>query len=132
MARISLFGKRAKSPTGIPEPPEDWLGSKPEYAIFWALLKLGMKGRFTYQSPVMGGRLAKGGAVLDFYIPELNLAINVQSVYYHYRTTPMRVAGELQRAQLESLGIKVIFISEEAALREPVWYVQEAIAGRQH
>ena len=132
MARISLFPKAVKEPTAFPEPPADWMGSRPEWAIFWALLRLGYKDRFTYQSAKMGGRLARGGAVIDFEIPELNLGINVQSIYYHYRTTALKVAGELQRAQLESQGTRLIFISEENALRDPIYYTKEALSFREH
>ena len=124
---------RISTKTSIfPEPPADWIGSRPEWAIYWALNRLGYSGRFEYQSPRMGGRLARGGAVLDFYIPELNLAINVQSTYYHYSTTPQRVSGALQKAMIESLGIKVIYIDEEDALANPVYFVKEALAGISH
>jgi hypothetical protein len=120
-----------EAPT-IPEPPADWIGSRPEFAIWWALLRLGMKDRFSYQTARMGGRLTKGGAVLDFFIPEFNLAINVQSTYWHYATTSQRMAGELQRAQLEGMGINIIYIDEEDALRDPLYYVKEALEGRDH
>lgn len=129
---IAIFGRQTKEPSPVPAPPPDWIGSLPEWYVFWALLKLGFKGRFTYQSSRMGGRLSKGGAVLDFEIEELNLAINVQSTYFHYATTRQRVAGELQRAQLESQGTRVIFIDEIDVLRDPVFYVREALEGREH
>ena len=129
---VSLRGSQPKEESGLPEIPNWWMGSRPEYFAFWALLKLGYKNRFTYQSSKMGGRLSKGGAVLDFFIPELSLAINIQSVYFHYASTRDRVAGELQRAQLESMGIRVIFIDEQDILRDPIYYVSEALAGREH
>jgi len=113
----------------FPEPSETWAGSKPEWAVYWALLKLGMKGKFSYQ---LGGRMSKGGAVLDFYFPDLNLAINVQSTYYHYKTATQQARGELQRAQLESMGITVVYVHEEDVLRDPIFYVKEALAGREH
>lgn len=125
--RISLLGRKTKEPTGLPEVPPDWMGSKPEYLIYWALNGLGMVGKFEYQVSTMGGRLSKGGAVLDFYIAHLNLAINITSIYYHSRTAPQRMADALQRAQLESMGITVIFITEEQALRDPVYYTREAL-----
>ena len=119
----------------IPEPPEDWQGSKPEWAIFHALISLGKKlgVDFEYQSAFLGGRLAKGGAVVDFlfYNPP-NLAINVQSVFYHYREITQKVRGQMQRAQLEGMGLRVIFIDEADALRAPHWYVREALQFRDH
>lgn len=117
---------------GIPEVPGDWVGSKPEWFVYWALIRLGFKNRFTYQSAQLGGRLTKGGAVIDFMIEDLNLAINIQSSYYHYRTIPQRARGEMQRAQLESVGIRVIWIDEESVLRNPIYYVSEAIKGNDH
>jgi len=134
MAKISLFGKRRAEPKPFPPPPNWWMGSLPEWNVYHALIRLGLKANvdFTYQSPMMGGRLAKGGAVMDFYFPSLNLAINIQSRYYHYATTLMRTADALQRAQLESLGIRVVFILEEDALRDPTFYTREALRGVDH
>lgn len=117
---------------GFPEVSPDWLGSEPEWLVYHALLRLGYKDRFTYQSSRMGGRLAKGGAVIDFYIEESNLAINVTSRYWHYATTPLRMADELQRAALEGQGITVIYIDELDLERNPIYYVSEALAGRDH
>lgn len=117
-------------PRGLPDPPEDWPGSKPEWLIFWALQKL--KIDFEYQTPRLGGRLSKGGVVIDFLIPSLSLAINVQSIYYHYRTNVQRTNDALQRVQLEGLGIIVIYIQEANALANPIFYVQEAIRGIEH
>lgn len=129
---IGLFGRKTKQETGLPETPEWWPGSKPEYLVYWALLRLGMKDRFTYQSPALGGRMTKGGAIIDFLIDDLNLAINVTSRYWHYQTTPKRMSDELQRAALEGRGITVIYIDEADALRNPVYYVREALAGKDH
>lgn len=116
----------------VPAPPSDWKGSLPEWRINWALLKLGYAGQFTYQSSRMGGRMVKGGAILDFYFPDLRLAINVQSIYYHYITSERRMADSLQRAQLESMGIRVVYIMEAHALANPIYYTKEALAGRSH
>jgi len=116
----------------ISPPPADWMGSLPEWNVYWALMKLGMKGQFTYQSSQLGGRQVRGGAVLDFYFPDLRLAINVQSTYYHYRTTTQRASDEMQKAQLEGMGIRVIYIMEDSALSNPLYFVQEALKGIEH
>ena len=44
---------------GLPEPPEGWEGSKPEWAFYAALIELGYQPGedFHYQSPLMGGRM---------------------------------------------------------------------------
>ena len=111
--------------------PDTWVGSIPEYLVYKALLKLGMRDGedFIYQAPQMGGRLERGGAVLDFYFPALHLAINVQSVWFHYRNTEQRTADAMRRAQLESQGIRVVYIQEAEALRNAIYYVQRAISG---
>ena len=125
-------GFRSQKEPELLEVPEWWQGSKPEYFIYNALLSLGLKPDrdFVYQSSQLGGRLEKGGAVVDFlfYNPP-NLAVNIQSVYYHYRGITQKVRGQMQRAQLEGLGLKVIYIDEEDALRNPRYYVQQALMG---
>ena len=109
--------------------PDDWEGSIPEYFVMWALFKLGYKDRFDYQKPFGGGRLQKGGTVIDFYLPELNLVIMVQSVRYHYTQIEQRIADNLIRAMLLSSGYRVVYIDEEDALSNPIFYVQEALKG---
>lgn len=113
-------------------PPPSWMGSLPEYYVYDALIKLGMKGEFIYQSSQMGGRGAKGGAIVDFYFPSLSLAINVQSTYFHYRTASQRVNDQMLRAQLEGQGIRVIYIQEAAALSNATHYVRDALRGIEH
>ncbi len=127
---ISLFGRQVKPKTAYPPVPDSWSGSLPEWAIYWSLtiLRVG----FTYQSPQMGGRQFRGGAILDFLVPSLNLAINVTSKYWHYRTSPGRMADELQRAALEGRGTTVIFIDEMDAQRNPLFYTREALNLRDH
>lgn len=132
MARLSLYGRR-KIKTANQQPvPTWWVGSIPEWQVYSALLKLGYKDRFTYQSSQLGGRQSRGGAVIDFLIPELNLGINVQSKYFHYSTTRKQVANIMQKAQLEGQGIRMVFVNEDDVLRDAVFYVQEALEGREH
>lgn len=76
--------------------------------------------------------MSKGGAVLDFEIPSLSIAINVTSRYWHYQTTPGRMADELQRVALEGRGTRVIFIDDTDARRNPIYYVREALRGIDH
>jgi hypothetical protein len=111
-----------------------WKGSKPELAVYLALQQLGlMEGRdFNYQSSVMGGRLEYGGAVLDFVLPGYSLAINVQSVHYHYADPVARQRDAIQRASIEATGLRIIYIDEADALRNAVYYVQEALRGVDH
>ena len=121
-------------PQRVPNTPAEWDGSKPEWAVYWALTRLGYKEgvHFVYQSPQMGGRIYLGGAVLDFYFEGLGIAIEVQSAYYHYGDAQTRATDAMQKAQLLSYGIQVIYIDEQDALSNPVYFVKEALAGRDH
>ncbi|WP_278812401.1 hypothetical protein [Dehalococcoides mccartyi] len=112
----------------VPEPPNAWLGSKPEWCIYWALVQLGYQDGvdFDYQTSAFGGRSGEGGAVMDFTIPSLNLAINVQSVYFHYAKEGSRVHDEYVRVSAEQWGYNVIYIDEDDAVRDPIFYVKEA------
>ena len=110
--------------------PADWLGSKPEYYAWWALRKLGIE--FSYQYPRFGGRLLLGGTVIDFFLPNYNLAINIQSDYWHYRDAEMRASDAMQRVQVESSGTRVIYIQEADILENPIFYIQEATKGQEH
>ncbi len=112
--------------------PIDWIGTIPEYYVYRALIQLGYEGRFEYQSSKMGGRQERGGAVVDFFIDELNLALNVASLYWHYQRPEGLRNDQLQREQLEAMGIRMVYIDEEAVLRNARWYVQEALNGNDH
>ena len=121
-------------PEKLPNVPPDWKGSVPEFYIFWALQRVGLHPDidFTYQSYEMGGRMQAGGAVVDFIIPEYSLAINVQSIRYHYATSQQKTHDRFLRAMLEGYGIRVIYIDEEDALKDPIFYVKEALVFRDH
>ena len=119
----------------IEEVPEWWLargGSQPEYWIYRAIIRTGRleeAGDFIYQSKQFGGRHVRGGAVVDFIIRSPHVGINVQSKYYHNRTTDQRGHDALQRAALEASGLRVEFIQEEEAINSPDEAVAEALAG---
>ena len=110
--------------------PPSFPGTLPEFLVYQELTK--RKIEFEYQSSQMGGRQARGGAVLDFYIPSLNLGINVQSTYYHYQNWTAKVNDALQREQLEAMGITMVYIDEEALLRNASYYVGAALEGRDY
>ena len=114
----------------IQQVPNDWPGTLPEYLVYQVLTR--MQIEFEYQSSQMGGRQERGGAVIDFYIPSLNMGINVASLYWHYSRPSARLADELQREQLEAQGIQMIFIDEEDIYRNANYYVKEALELRDH
>ena len=119
-----------------PEVPPDWEGSLPEYLAFTALIKLGKDPGvdFTYQSPLMGGRMTKGGAIIDFeFINPPDLAVNVQGVYYHYEFGVEQKARDIiTRAQMAGQGVTLVFIDEDDIMQDPEYYVREALNYRDH
>ena len=120
----------------IPEMPSTWEGSQPEWITYNTLTQLGKipEEDYTYQSPLMRGRLDKGGSVIDFMFKEPpDLGINVKGNYYHYGMgSETSTRDILARIQLASLGIILIFIDEDSLLDNPVYYVQEALRYRDH
>ena len=116
--------------------PPDWPGSIPEYMAYQAFIALGRQPGedFTYQSPLMGGRMEKGGVVLDFVFTNApDLAVNVQGVYYHYETGVNTQARDMfARAQVEGAGVRLIFIDDDDLFRDPEYYCREALNYRDH
>ena len=116
--------------------PSNWEGSVPEYVAYQALVRLGKQpGQdFTYQSPLMGGRLDKGGFVLDFLFTDPpDLAVNVQGVYYHYEFGVEAQARDVMaRASLAGQNITLVFIDDEDLLKDPMYYCREALNYRDH
>jgi len=118
------------------EVPSNWEGSLPEYIANQAFIALGKVPNedFIYQSPTMGGRLDKGGAVLDFlFFNPPDLSVNIQGVYYHYEFG-LEVSGrdKMARAQLAGQGITLIFIDDDDLLRDPKYHIEEALKYRDH
>ena len=121
---------------GLPQPPSTWEGSTPEWAFYASLAQLGYHDGvdFTYQAEQMGGRLDKGGAILDFLFSNPpNLAVNVQGVYYHYEFGADTKARDIMaKAQMAGQGITLIFIDEDDLLQDPSYYIDEALNYRDH
>ena len=69
----------------LAEAPEGWEGSKPEWIFYASLIELGYQpgSDFSYQSPLMGGRLDKGGIIIDFMFnnpPDLAVMFKVYTI----------------------------------------------------
>ena len=117
--------------------PQGWPGSLPEYLVYQSLTETFNKTEgidFTYQSSLLGGRLFKGGVILDFYFYNPpDLAINVQGEYYHYGMglTPMQ-NDRFVRAQMAGEGITLIFIDENDILNNVDHFVEEALNYKDH
>ena len=116
--------------------PSDWPGSVPEFLVYASLIKQGkVEGvDFNYQSALMGGRLDKGGVVLDFIFSDPpDLAINVQGEYYHYGLGATFIQNDLiVRQQMAGQGINLIFIDESDVLEDVDYYVRQALNYRDH
>tara|TARA_R100001224_G_C3975385_1_gene133960 strand:+ start:322 stop:717 length:396 start_codon:yes stop_codon:yes gene_type:complete len=114
--------------------PEGWTGSLPEWQFYASLLELGYQPNedFTYQSPLMGGRLDKGGLVIDFLFDNPpNLAVNVQGVYYHYELgADTRARDIFARESLAGQGITLIFVDEDYLAQDPLGTTREALQFR--
>ena len=113
--------------------PDWWAGSGPEYLCWKALLKLGLKHGvdFDYQSKLAGGRLDKGGRIIDFmiYNPP-DIAINVQGVFFHYeKGAAVRQSDIMTRQYLATLGINLIFVDEDDLIDNARSIVQDALVG---
>ena len=116
--------------------PENWEGSVPEYVAYQTFVKLGLEpGQdFTYQSPLLGGRLDKGGFVIDFMFKEPpDLAVNVQGVYYHYQFGVEVTSRDIMaRAALAGQNITLIFIDDDDLMQNPEYYCREALNYTDH
>ena len=116
--------------------PENWEGSIPEYVAYITFIELGLEpGRdFSYQSPLMGGRMDKGGVVLDFLFTEPpDLAVNVQGVYYHYEFgVEARARDIMARAALAGQNLSLIFIDDDDLMRDRMYYCREALRYQDH
>ena len=116
--------------------PSNWEGSLPEYVAYQTFIELGLEpGQdFTYQSPLMGGRLDKGGVIIDFMFSEPpDLAVNVQGVYYHYEFGVESKARDMMaRASLAGQNITLIFIDDDDLMKDRMYYCREALNYQDH
>ena len=61
------------------------------------------------------------------------MGINVQGVYFHYEKGSAIIQSDIQtRAFLAAMGITLIFIDEDDALKDAKFYVREALQGKDH
>lgn len=128
---------RVQEPAG--DPPPWWLerypgGTRPEWSVFWALLQLGYHPEEDFiVHAVLPGVGRSFYSQVDFYFPELRIGIEVSGLYWHYTLGSERQERDLFRLlYFAERGIQVIFIDEDDALRDPIYYVKEALQGRDH
>tara|TARA_R100001129_G_scaffold174472_1_gene146787 strand:- start:314 stop:709 length:396 start_codon:yes stop_codon:yes gene_type:complete len=120
----------------ITEVPQGWQGSLPEYIAYTTFQSFGLEpGQdFTYQSKLMGGRLSKGGLILDFeFTNPPDLAVNIQGEYYHYEFgVEVKGSDVMARQLVAGNGITLIFIDESDILTDAEYYCREALRYRDH
>tara|TARA_Y100001938_G_scaffold116644_1_gene160688 strand:+ start:510 stop:908 length:399 start_codon:yes stop_codon:yes gene_type:complete len=118
----------------ILNPPASWSGSRPEWMFYSSLIQLGYQPDedFVYQSPLLGGRLDKGGWIIDFVFDNPpGLAVNVQGIYYHYELGAETSARDIfARQTLAGQGITLIFVDEDDLEQDPVGITREALQFR--
>lgn len=105
------------------------MGTLPEWAIYWAHLALGRKPfqDFQYQYSF------DGATIFDFFEFAERIAIEVQGLYWHYEFQGHNLANDiLRKIRVESVGMTLIFIDEDMALADPIFYLREALAERDH
>ena len=116
--------------------PDTWPGSEPEYLAYQTFIQLGREpGKdFTYQSPLMGGRMEKGGFILDFLFDDPpDLAVNVQGVYYHYEFgVEAKARDVMARGSMAGQNITLIFIDDDDLMKDPRFYCREALNYKDH
>ena len=72
---------------------------------------------FQFQTSFSGGFFELGGAVVDFLLPELRLALRVQGEYFH-KTVEKTGQDIIQKEMLSALGWTVVDLWE-SDLKDP-------------
>lgn len=105
--------------------------SLPEFIVFQTLIRLGKTPDvdFVFQSPLFGGRIQKGGLVIDFlFINPPDLAFNIQGEFFHQEQGADVIARDrMTRAALAGEGITLIFIDASDVLADPDHFVRAAL-----
>lgn len=122
--------------TKPPDPPPDWKGTKPEWSIYWAHSVLGLREheQFEYLWPMAAAFAISGKTQIDFYERDVDILIEVQGLFWHYQGLDgFKIMNDLERKQLvEAMGFTLIYIDEDNANDDPVFYLREARAARDH
>lgn len=135
LRQLERFTQR--EPAG--DPPGWWLakypsGTKPEWAIFWALLRLGLKeDEDFFVHAALPGVGRSFWSQVDFLVPPYQVGIEVQGTFWHYGLGSERQQRDILRiAYFAERGLRIVFIDEDDALRDPIYYTREALAGNDH
>ena len=117
------------------EAPDGFPGTKPEWAIYWALTQHGMEhGLDFYFEKMMGGISGSmPWSQVDFVIPSHQIGIEVQGEFWHHGVGSNKIEQDVLRAARASAGgLHLVFIDEDDAIADPIYYSREALAGIDH
>jgi very-short-patch-repair endonuclease len=114
----------------FPDPPLTWTGTLPEWAIYWAFTALGMKEHEAFEYQYYTPATPNG---VDFFYYDQNLVIEIYGIYWHYMQGGFKRESDLEREfRLEALGYEYVVIDEDDAIANPIYFLREALAGRDH
>ena len=124
------------TPTAAQQAQELGFGSVAELMVFNELIRRGLVHQvdFQHQSRFFGGRLDKGGLIVDFLFSNPpDLAINVQGVFFHLEQGVGQIARDkIAKAQLAGQGITLIFIDDDDILEDVEFFVGAALNYEDH
>lgn len=120
---------KAIEPAG--DPPEDWPGTRPEWAVKWGLDRNGLVYNEDYYYDFnVGGFGASYFSKFDFVVPDFFIAIEVQGEFWHYGQGSEKIANdEIRRILAAAQSYKLIFVDETAVLEDPESLVSDALRG---
>ncbi len=110
--------------------PAGMVATEPEWRVYWWLTKHKNEvGEFDFQSSLMGGRLSRGGLVMDFILLEFipQLAINVQGEYWHFGSSILATKDRLTKERIIALGMNAINVREQDLLDRLDYTMRNAI-----
>jgi hypothetical protein len=142
----AIFGRRGyfpvrTGPTAYTYKGRDWPPApsgitEPEWRIMLAHGVLGLTEgtHWSYKFDVQNPYTVSGSSELDFLEHDLGIGILIQGEYYHYIGFDGFVQANdvVRKTELESVGVTIIAIDGEDAMKDPTFYLREARNGRDH
>jgi hypothetical protein len=112
------------------------IATLPEWYVFWALtvrLKKEQGVDFSYRSETGYNQGLSGSTQLDFEMHDgSGIAMEIQGDFFHYQQGTAKIVIDQVRAGYLSSQWTVINLDEDDVLRDPEYYVREALEGRDH
>lgn len=110
--------------------PETWKGTEPEWAIMWAHQALGLREHEHFEYLYVTELTPNG---IDFFEYDVQVGIEVFGLYWHYQSGGFKDQSDLERhIRLTAAGFQMVYIDEDHALLDPVYYLREARSLRDH